>query len=73
MNSSEAEEMAKAMICHVINTERCGMRPQIGIMDMRPVPPSNAWLFQQPIEGVCIADHVADQYQKILEARNERP
>jgi hypothetical protein len=73
MNSSEAEEMAKAMICHVISTERSGMRPQAGVMDMRPFPPVNAWMFQRLPEGASLAEHVADQYQQILEARNECP
>ena len=73
MNNSEAEEMAKLMISHVISTERTGMHPQIGIMDMRPRPPVNAWLFQRPPEGVSLANYVAEQYQQILEARNEHP
>lgn len=73
MNSSEAEEMAKAMICHVISTERSGMRRQVGVMDMRPFPPVNAWMFQRPPEGVSLADYVADQYRQIMETRDEQP
>jgi hypothetical protein len=73
MSSAEAEEMAKSMICHVISTERSGMRPQVGVMDMRPFPPVNAWMFQRPPDGVSLADYVADQYQQIMETRDERP
>jgi hypothetical protein len=73
MNSSEAEEMAKLMISHVISTERTGIRPQIGIMETRPLPPLDAWLFQRPPEGVSLAKYIAEQYQQILEARDEHP
>ncbi|MNR50250.1 hypothetical protein D3C85_1697430 [compost metagenome] len=73
MTSSEAEEMAKAMIGHVISTERTGLRPQVGIMDLRPFPPVSAWLFQRLPEEVSLASYVANQYQRILESRNECP
>lgn len=72
MTSAEAEEMAKAMICHVISTERNGMRPQVGVMDMRPFPPVNAWIFQRPPEGVSLADYLTNQHQQIMDARDER-
>ena len=66
MTSAEAEEMAKAMICHVISTERNGMRPQVGVMEMRPFPPINSWIFQRPPEGVSLTDYVANQHQQIM-------
>jgi hypothetical protein len=72
MNSSEAEEMAKAMILYVRAVERSGIPAQVGIMDMRPSPPTDAWQFKRPADGVTVVDYVADQYRQIIEARDER-
>lgn len=73
MNSTEAEEMAKAMILHVRAVERSGNPAQVGIMDMRPFPPSGAWQLKRLAKGISLADYVAGQYRQIVEARNERP
>lgn len=69
MNSAEAEEMAKAMIAHVISAECTGHRPQVGIMDMRPFAPSGAWVLRRPADGVSLTAYVAEQHLKILESR----
>lgn len=71
MSSDQAEELARAMIMQVITAEKRGRCPQVGIMDMCPVPPPGAWLLTLPPVGVTIAEYAADQYRLILEARNE--
>lgn len=71
MNSTEAEEMARAMILHVIDTERPGRPYQVGVMDMQPFPPVNAWQLQWPPEGTTLQNYVAAQYRQILEACHE--
>ena len=73
MSSSEAEDMAKAMILHVRAVERPKGPSQVGIMDMCPFPPCGAWQLKRPAEGIRLGDYVADQYLQIVEARNERP
>ncbi|POA28617.1 MULTISPECIES: hypothetical protein [unclassified Pseudomonas] len=73
MNSAEAEEVARAMILHVIDVERPSRPYQVGIMDMQPFPPAGAWQLQRPPEGISLSDYVADQYRQIIEARNEHP
>lgn len=73
MNSSEAEEMAKAMILHVRAVERPKSPAQVGIMDMCPFPPSGSWRMQRPADGVRVQEYVANQYSEIIEARIEHP
>ena len=73
MSSSEAEEMAKAMIFHVRAVERPGNPAQVGIMDMRPFPPPDAWQMQRPPKGTSVQEYVASQYGEIIEARIEHP
>jgi hypothetical protein len=72
MNSDQAEELARAMIMQVITAEKRGRSPQVGIMDMRAVPPAGAWSLALPPAGVTMAEYAADQYRQILEARHER-
>ncbi|AMB86663.1 hypothetical protein AWM79_15660 [Pseudomonas agarici] len=69
MNSAEAEEMAKAMIAHVINAERTGYRPQVGVMDMRTFAPPGAWVLRKPADGMSLPAYVAEQYLMILGSR----
>ncbi|WP_149088399.1 hypothetical protein [Pseudomonas prosekii] len=73
MSSSEAEDMAKAMILHVRTVERPKGPGQVGIMDMCPFPPQGAWKMRRPDEGVSVAEYVGKQYFQIVEARNEHP
>lgn len=73
MDSDRGEEMAKAIILHTRNIERQGRySAQVGILDMRVAPDADAWMVTWPPEGVTVAQHAAEQYRQIIEARHER-
>ena len=73
MNSSHAANLAEAFILHVRAIESLRRPAPVGVMDMRPFPSSSAWIFPPLADGQNIKDHVAEQYQLIIEARDEHP
>ncbi|OOH77582.1 hypothetical protein BOW65_21435 [Pseudomonas koreensis] len=73
MDSDQGEQMAKAIILHTRQIERAGRTAQVGILDMRVAPEEGAWIVTLPPEGVTVEQHAAEQYQRIVEARNEHP
>ncbi|PRW84019.1 hypothetical protein C7A11_28025 [Pseudomonas simiae] len=73
MNSYGAANLAEAFILHVRAIERLRRPAPVGVMDMRPFPSSGAWIFPPLPDGQNIKEHVAEQYQLIIEARHEHP
>ncbi|MBK5407354.1 hypothetical protein JFU58_02190 [Pseudomonas sp. TH34] len=73
MNSNDAANLAEAFILHVRSTESLRRPAPVGVMDMRPFPSSGAWIFPPLADGQNIKEHVAEQYQLIIEARHEHP
>ncbi|WLH25282.1 hypothetical protein PSH76_05415 [Pseudomonas sp. FP215] len=73
MNSYDAANLAEAFILHVRAIESLRRPAPVGVMDMRPFPSSGAWIFPPPADGQNIKEHVAEQYQLIIEARHEHP
>ncbi|PIB67740.1 hypothetical protein [Pseudomonas sp. 2995-3] len=73
MNSYDAANLAEAFILHVRAIESLCRPAPVGVMDMRPFPSSGAWIFPPLADGQDIKDHVAEQYQLIIEARHEHP
>lgn len=73
MNSSDAANLAEAFILHVRAIESLRRPAPVGVMDMRPFPSSDAWIFPPLADGQNIKEHVAEQYQLIIEARHEHP
>jgi hypothetical protein len=73
MNSSDAANLAEAFILHVRAIESLRRPAPVGVMDMRPFPSSGAWIFPPLADGQNIKEHVAEQYQLIIEARHEHP
>lgn len=73
MNSYDAANLAEAFILHVRSTESLRRPAPVGVMDMRPFPSSGAWIFPPLADGQNIKEHVAEQYQLIIEARHEHP
>ncbi|USV99893.1 hypothetical protein KUA23_23130 [Pseudomonas pergaminensis] len=73
MNSYDAANLAEAFILHVRAIERLRRPAPVGVMDMRPFPSSGAWIFPPLADGQNIKEHVAEQYQLIIEARHEHP
>ena len=73
MNSSTSANLAEAFILHVRVIENLSRPAPVGVMDMRPFPSSGAWIFSPLTDGQDIKDHVAKQYQLIIEARHEHP
>lgn len=73
MNSSDAANLAEAFILHVRTIESLRRPAPAGVMDMRPFPSSGAWIFSPLAAGQDIKEHVAEQYQLIIEARDEHP
>ncbi|MGY2191873.1 hypothetical protein [Pseudomonas pergaminensis] len=73
MNSSDAANLAEAFILHVRAVESLRRPAPVGVMDMRPFPSSGAWIFPPLADGQNIKEHVAEQYQLIIEARHEHP
>lgn len=71
MDSDQCEQMAKAIILHTRQIERTGRTAQVGILDMRHAPPQHAWTVTWPLEGITVEQHAAEQYRRIIEARNE--
>lgn len=66
MTSSQAAELALAMILHTRKTEG---RTRPGVMDMQPFPPAGAWIVEPVPAGVSVSDHAAALYSQIIEAR----
>lgn len=73
MNSNDAANLAEAFILHVRAIESLRRPAPVGVMDMRPFPGPGAWIFPPLAGGQDIKDHVAEQYQLIIEARHEHP
>lgn len=73
MNSSDAANLAEAFILHVRAIESLRRPAPVGVMDMRPFPSPGARIFPPLAAGQDIKDHVAKQYQLIIEARHEHP
>lgn len=73
MNSSDAANLAEAFILHVRAIESLRRPAPVGVMDMRPFPSAGAWIFPPLAGGQNIKEHVAEQYQLIIEARHEHP
>ncbi|WP_017475875.1 hypothetical protein [Pseudomonas sp. PAMC 26793] len=73
MNSNDAANLAEAFILHVRAIESLRRPAPVGVMDMRPFPSPGAWIFPPLAAGQDIKDHVAKQYQLIIEARHEHP
>ena len=73
MNSNDAANLAEAFILHVRAIESLRRPAPVGVMDMRPFPSSSAWIFPPLADGQNIKEHVAEQYQLIIEARHEHP
>lgn len=73
MNSYDAANLAEAFILHVRATESLRRPAPVGVMDMRPFPSACAWIFPPLADGQNIKEHVAEQYQLIIEARHEDP
>ncbi|WP_397454758.1 hypothetical protein AB3472_20590 [Pseudomonas lurida] len=71
MDSNDAANLAEAFILHVRAIESLRRPAPVGVMDMRPFPSPGAWIFPPPAAGQDIKDHVAKQYQLIIEARHE--
>ncbi|MEB0108411.1 hypothetical protein [Pseudomonas sp. MH9.3] len=71
MNSNDAANLAEAFILHVRAIESLRRPAPVGVMDMRPFPSPGAWIFPPLAAGQDIKDHVAKQYQLIIEARHE--
>jgi len=73
MNSNDAANLAEAFILHVRAIESLRRPAPVGVMDMRPFPSPGAWIFPPLADEQDIKDHVAEQYQLIIEARHEDP
>lgn len=73
MNSSTSANLAEAFILHVRAIETLRHPAPIGVMDLRPFPNPGAWIFPPLAAGQDIKEHIAEQYQLIIEARDEHP
>lgn len=70
MTSEQSEDMAMQLILHTIKTESLRRRAP-AILDMKIFTEPGAWTVTHPATGTSVADHAADLYRKVIEARHE--
>ena len=71
MSSCAAANLAEAVILYVRGNENLRRPAPIGVMDLRPLSSPGDWIFPPLAAGQDIKEHVAEQYQLIIEARDE--
>lgn len=69
--SEQAEDLAMNIVMHTIQTESLNRRRPPAILDMKFFSDPKALTLTPPPEGVSMAKHAADAYQKVIEVRHE--